>query len=349
MTSLLARPTARARTVAAASHDGTSSRPEGRLRRVLRVVATSAGVFVPVFVIATFITYLLRDISGLSPAHVQLGENATPELVAALEREWGLDRPFVVQYLDWFAGVLQGDFGKSWWNGTEISAILFDKALISLSVAGFALLIGVSAGLLLGTLAAVYHRRPIDRAITGFTTAFSVMPPFVVGVVLVAVFAVALGWFPASGYISPAQGGVGRWLWFITLPAIALSFDTTADVARQLRSGLVSAYRENYVLGARVRGLSPARIFRVHVLRNGIAPALSVLGLKFPMLLGGAVVTEAIFGLSGYGQYAADSALRGDVPAVQGALVVSIVVVVVFNVLVNVVLNRVTPGSARGV
>ncbi|WP_246278841.1 ABC transporter permease subunit [Phytohabitans rumicis] len=148
----------------------------------------------------------------------------------------------------------------------------------------------------------------------------------------------------------PAGGaGIGAWLAHITLPAIALSFDTVSDVARQLRAGLVAAYRENYVTGAVVRGLSPRRIFFRHVLRNGIGPSVAVLGLKFPNLLGGAVVTEAIFGMPGFGQFAAGSAQRGDVPAVQGVLVVSVVLVVVFNLLVNIVLGRVAPASARGV
>jgi peptide/nickel transport system permease protein len=179
-------------------------------------------------------------------------------------------------------------------------------------------------------------------------TFISVMPSFVVGIALVGVFAVGLGWFPSAGY-TPAERGIGVWLAHITLPAIALSFDTVSDVARQLRAGLVAAYRENYVTGAVVRGLGPHRIFFRHVLRNGIGPALAVLGLKFPNLLGGAVVTEAIFGMPGFGQFAAGSAQRGDVPAVQGVLVVSIVLVVVFNLLVNLILARVAPASARGV
>lgn len=319
------------------------------VRSIAASVLRPVAVFVPVFLLATFLTYLLRDLSGLSPAHLQLGENATPDLVAQVEKDWGLDRPFFVQYADWMGGVLRGDLGKSWWNGTEISGILFDKALVSLSVAGLALVIGVVVGSVLGLIAAVRRGGVVDRGITVTTTALSVMPPFVVGVALVAVFAVGLRWFPSAGYVSPAEGGVGLWLWYITLPAVALSFDTVADVARQLRTGLTSALDENYVVGARVRGLSPQRVFFGHALRGGAGPAVTVLGMKFPALLGGAIVTEAIFGLSGYGQFAADSALRGDVPAVQGALVVSIVLVVVFNLLVNIVLARLSPAAGRGV
>jgi peptide/nickel transport system permease protein len=318
------------------------------LGRAAAVLGRSIGIFVPVFLVATFVTFALRALSGLSPAHLQLGESATAESIAAVEHEWGLDRPFLTQYGDWFTGVLGGELGTSWFNGADISRLLIEGAVISLSVAGLALAIGVVFGFGLGVLAAVRRTTWVDRAITGLLTAISVMPSFVVGIALVGVFAVTLGWFPSAGYV-PAERGVGVWLAHLVLPAVALSFDTVSDVARQLRSGLVAAYRENYVTGAVVRGLGPRRIFFRHVLRNGMGPALTVLGMKFPNLLGGAVVTESIFGMPGFGQFAAASAQRGDVPAVQGVLVVSIVLVVVFNLVVNMILARVTPASARGV
>jgi peptide/nickel transport system permease protein len=316
--------------------------------RTLVTLARSVAIFVPVFLVATFVTFALRALSGLSPARIQLGESATPDAIARVEHQWGLDQPFVVQYWHWFAHLLHGDLGTSWTNGADISLLIGGGLAISLSVATFALVLGVLLGFGLGTLAALRRTTWVDRAITGVTTIISVMPPFVVGIVLVAVLAVGLGWFPSAGYV-PAAVGIGPWLAHITLPALALSFDVVADVARQLRSGLIAAYRENYVTGAVVRGLGPRRIFFRHVLRNGAGPAIAVLGLKFPALIGGAVVTEWIFGLQGFGRFANDSAQAGDVPAVQGVLVVSIVLVVAFNLIVNVVLARVTPASQRGV
>ncbi len=319
-----------------------------RVRRITIALLRALAIFVPVFLVGTFVTYLLGFVSGLSPAHLQLGESATPEAVARIEHEWGLDRPFLVRYVSWLTALGRGDLGTSWANGQPIGKLLAGRAAVSLSIAGLALVVGVISGCVLGTVAALTHTSWIDRAITAFTAFISVIPSFVVGVGLVVVFAVTWRLLPSAGYI-PIDEGVGPWLSHLLLPALALSFDTTADVARQLRVGLVSAYRENYVTGAALRGLSDRRIFFVHVLPNGIAPMLTVLGMKFPNLLGGAVVTEAIFGLSGYGRFASDSALRGDVPAVQGVLVVSIVLVVAFNVLVNTILNRLIPSSGRGV
>ncbi|HEY6787537.1 MAG TPA: ABC transporter permease [Trebonia sp.] len=326
-----------------------STRPTRyRVRRALVAAGRLLSAFVPVFVLGTFFTFLLGAVSGLNPAAIQLGEAATPQAVQALNRQWGLDRPFFVQYLDWFGKVLTGNLGTSWNNGNSVSSLLAGRAVISLSAAGLALLIGVVVGFALGVLATHYHSTWVDRAVTIFTSTISVMPPFIVGVVLIDVFAVSLHWLPAAGY-APFTTGFGPWLSHIILPAVALSFDTVADVARQLRVGLVTAGRQNYVTGAVVRGLSGRRIFFVHVLRNGVGPALAVLGLKFPNLLGGAVVTEAIFQLSGYGVFAAQSAIKGDVPSVQAVLVVSVFVVVIFNMLVNVILTRLIPASSRGV
>ncbi|MEU1972162.1 ABC transporter permease [Microbacterium sp. NPDC019599] len=336
-----------------AATDPPPRAPSARRRRAavpapLRFLGHSLVVFATVFFLATLITFALQGFSGLSPAHLQLSESATPEQIAALEHEWGLDLPILEQYGNWLLGILQGDLGTSWYNGASISELLASRAIISLSVAGLALLMGVVFGFGLGVLAAVFQTTWADRSITAVTTFISVMPSFVVGIALVAIFAVGLGWLPSAGYV-PIELGVGLWLQHLWLPALAISFDTIADVARQMRAGLVQAYRENYVTGAIVRGLGPRRIFFVHVLRNGSGPALTVLGMKFPNILGGAVVTEAIFGLAGFGKFAADSASRGDVPAVQGVLVVAIVLVVVFNLVVNVLLVRLNPASARGV
>lgn len=176
--------------------------------RVLAVFARSTAIFVPVFLVATFVTFALRALSGLSPANLQLGESATPEAIAQIERQWGLDRPFLTQYFDWFGDLLAGDLGTSWYNGADISRLLIEGATISLSVAGLALLIGVVFGFGFGVLAALRRTTWVDRAITGFMTFISVMPSFVVGIALVGVFAVGLGWLPSAGYV-PAERGPG--------------------------------------------------------------------------------------------------------------------------------------------
>jgi peptide/nickel transport system permease protein len=319
-----------------------------RLKRIALSVLRPLAILVPVFLIGTFITFLLGALTGLSPAYVQLGEASTPSAVARLNHQFGLDKPFLVRYWDWFSALLHGSLGKSWFDGISVSELIGQRILISLSVAGLALILGVFFGSLLGTVSALKSTSVLDRTITAFLSFISVMPPFTIGILLVAVFAVGLNVLPSAGYI-PLQQGFGLWFSHIILPAIALSLEPIAALARQLRAGLVSAFNENYVLGAVVHGLSPRRIFFVHVLRNGASPALALLGLIVPNLLGGAVVTETVFGLAGYGVFASQSALHGDVPAVQGVLVVSILVVVGFNLIINVVLNRLVPSAQRGI
>lgn len=187
-------------------HRITTTGTRHTVGRVLVTLARSIAIFVPVFLVATFVTFALRSLSGLSPARIQLGEEATPEAVARVEAHWGLNRPFLVQYVDWLGGVLHGQLGTSWTNGADISTLIGLGLGVSLSVAFFALIIGVVAGFALGTLAAVRRTTWIDRAITGFVTVISVMPAFVVGIVLVAVFAVGLHVFPSAGYVPAAQG-----------------------------------------------------------------------------------------------------------------------------------------------
>jgi peptide/nickel transport system permease protein len=328
-----------------AKKDSRASVVALRLRRLLAAIGQILTALIPVFLLGSLFTYMLGAISGLTPAYLQLGEGATPGAIKALDRQWGLDRPFFVQYFSWLGHVLTGNFGNSWVNGFPVSQLLASRAIISVSAAGVALLLGVVFGFGIGALAVRFQSTWVDRVITVFTSTISVLPPFIVGIVLIDVFAVWLRWLPSSGFM-PLSAGFGSWLSHIILPAIALSFDTIADVARQLRVGLATARRQNYVTGAIVRGLSGRRVFFVHVLRNGIGPAVAILGLKFPNLLGGAVVTEAIFQLSGYGQFASQSAIKGDVPAVQAVLVISVLLVVIFNLLVNVILARLIPSSA---
>jgi peptide/nickel transport system permease protein len=332
----------------ARGHGVVVARAQHALRGALTTLARSIAIFVPVFFVATFATFMLRALSGLDPARTQLGQAATPEEIHRIEASYGLDRPFFAQYWSWLTGVLHGNLGRSWSNNVAISTLIKDGLTVSLTVATMALVVGVVFGVALGTLAAVRRTTWIDRGITGFLTVVSVMPAFVIGIVLVEVFAVGLNLLPSAGFV-PFSGGLWPWLSHLLLPALALSFGAASNVARQLRTGLIAAYRENYVTGAIVRGLSPRRVFFRHVLRNGIGPALAVLGVEFPALIGGSVIVESIFALAGFGQFANNSAQLGDVPAVQGVLVVSIVMVVIFNLFVNVVLGRITPAAQRGV
>lgn len=320
--------------------------PKQPSRSWLRFIWSLLLISVPVFLFATLITFLLGYASGLDPAAGVAGDAATPETVARIRAEFGLDRPVFIQYLDWMAGLAHGDFGTSWFNGVPVLQLIVQRLPVSLSVAGAALFIGVTVGSALGIAAAIWRGSLFDRAVTGFASLASALPPFVVAIILILIFSLWLNLLPSAGYI-PFSDDPAGWLRIIAIPAMALSIDIVADLARQLRTGLVTALSENYVTGAIVRGLSPRRILFVHILRNGAGPALSMLALRVPMLIGGAVVTETIFTMPGMGKMAADSALRGDVPVVQGTLVVSIIIVLACSLLINILLGALQPATQR--
>ncbi len=306
-----------------------------------------AAILIPVFLLATFITFLLGVISGIDPVYVRMGDNPDAKLAATLKSQLGLDEPFIVQYWDWLSGTVRGDFGRSWVSLTPLGDNIILRATISLSIAALALVIGVVVGTVLGLLAVKFHQTWVDRSITFFTTIMTVLPAFIMGIALILVFCVWLPWLPSAGYVQ-LEDGFWPWLSHALLPAIALSLDLMADVARQLRTSILGTRGENYLLGAQLNGYSGTRLLWGYSIRNSVGPALTLVGLKLPSLIGGAVITESIFGIAGMGKYAAESALSGDVPAVQGVLVISIASVVLFNFLVNAILNFLTPASQRG-
>ena len=315
-------------------------------RSALRAAGRSAGVLLPVVLIASFLTFLLGAATGQDPAANVLGEVARPEDIERMQAVFGLDRPILVRYVDWLSHAAHGDLGVSWFSNIPVTESLFQRLPVTLSVAALALLISVVVGGTLGITAALRQGRLADRLITIVSAVFATIPGFVASIGLVLAFAVLVPVFPSGGYVPPGVD-VGLWLSSITLPAIALSLDTTADIARQLRTGLVDALGENYVIGARMRGLPQWRVVTVHALRNGAGPAVAQVGTHIPRLLGGAVITEAVFALPGLGMLTREAALRGDVPVVQGTLLLSILVVVASSAAINALLYVLRPTARR--
>jgi peptide/nickel transport system permease protein len=333
-----------------ATHRGSVS--HGRARHVgakaVRAVGRGIAVLLPVILITTFLTFLLGTLTGQDPAASVLGDNARPEDVARMRGVFGLDRPFVVRYLDWLWNALHGDLGSSWFTHIPVRDSVAQRLPVSLYIAGFALLIAVVLGTALGIVAALSNGGWLDRAITLLASVLSTIPGFVAAIGLVVFLSIVFPVFPSGGYVSPSDD-VWVWLKCLTLPAIALSLDTASDLARQLRTGLVSALNENYVVGATMRGLSRRRIVAVHALRNGAGPAVALLGVHLPKLIGSAIIVETVFVLPGIGSLTKDSALRGDVPVVQGTLLVMVVVVVASGVLFNALLYTLRPAARREV
>lgn len=305
----------------------------------MRTVLTTAVTAVTVFLLATFATFALGAASGSNPAAVALGEVATQADVDRLNEVFGLDRPFLVRYVDWISGAVTGDLGTSWFTSIPVADSIAQAFPVSLSIAIGAILLALLFGFTGGILAAIGRGGIVDRLVTLLSTISATVPAFVAAIALILLFSYAIPIFPVAGYVPPEKSIVG-WLMCLVLPSVALSLDAGADIARQLRTSLVGTLQENYVVGARVHGLAPRRILFRHALPVASTPALSILGVHAPRLIGGAVITEVIFGMPGLGQLANRSALQGDIPVVQGVLLVTIAMVVVIGAIINLIIGR---------
>jgi peptide/nickel transport system permease protein len=312
-------------------------------RRRGRVALTRIGgglaVLVPIVFLSSFITYCLGALSNSNPAATILGQDAaTPAAVARMDKYLGLDHPLLVQYWNWLVQAVHGNLGRSYFTQIPVSQSISQRLPVDLSIAILAVILAVIIGGTAGTVAAIRRGGWFDRGVTVVCSAVSTLPAFVVGIILVVLFAVSVHAFPANGYVGPTNG-VGPWLGHIFLPSLALALQVSADIARQLRTSLVRVLEQNYIVGAKVRGLPYRRILVRHALRNATGPALVILGVDFPQMLAGAVAAEAVFSLPGLGQLLLESAETRDIPVVQGLLLVISTFVIVVNLVINTTLN----------
>ena len=326
--------------------------PPPRRRRAASPLARIGGglaVLVPIVFLSTFITYCLGALSNSNPAATILGQDAaTPAAVARLDQALGLDHPLLVQYWNWLVQAVHGNLGRSYFTQIPVSQSISQRLPVDLSIAILAVILAVLIGGTAGTVAAIRRGGWFDRGVTAACSAVSTLPAFVVGIILVVLFAVSVHLFPANGYVGPSHRRRPHWLSHIILPSLALSLAVSADIARQLRTSLVQVLDQNYIVGARVRGLPYRRILVRHALRNASGPALVILGNDFPQMLAGAVAAEVVFSLPGLGQLLLESAQTRDIPVVQGLLLVVSTFVIVVNLVVNTTLNWLYRTERRG-
>jgi peptide/nickel transport system permease protein len=248
------------------------------------------------------------------------------------------------RYLDWLGGIVHGDFGSSYFTHTPVRTDIVQRLPVDLAITLAAVVLAVAFGFTAGVIAAYRRGSFVDRAITFVCSLAFTVPEFWLGILLVLLFSVHLGWLPAQGWVALGDDPVG-WLQHVLLPGLSLSIPVGAVLARQLRTALVSVYEQNYVTGAVVRGFSARRVLLRHALRNALAPAVAALGLTIPYFLSGAVVVEQIFSLPGLGQYAINGATSQDMPIIQGVLMVTIAIVIISNLTVDFLLGWLRPGT----
>ena len=313
-----------------------AGRPLGRL-----VLTTVTVLF-----FASVITFALGALSKSNPAATVLGETATEQDIATMNHQFGLDQPVVERYLTWLGGALQGDLGKSWFTTVPVADSIKQALPVDLSIALLALVLAILIGASAGIVAALRAGGFVDRSVTVVCSFVATLPPFVIGIALIVLLAVKARLLPAGGYV-PFDVDPLEWLRFSILPALALSIEVAANIARQLRTSLVGALQENYAVGAEMRGFSRRRVLFGHVLRNAISPTLAVIGMALPLIIGGAVMTEKLFNLPGIAQLALQSASKGDVPVVLGTLLVTAVIVLIGSLMVNALQVLLDPAARR--
>lgn len=307
-----------------------------------RMVIRRIGGGLLVLWLVSLVTFLMVQLIPGDPASVIAGENATVEQVNQIREKLGLNRPVIDQYLSWFGGVLHGDLGKSVFSNRPVTETIFESAPPTVALALTATVLAVVIGVGAGVLAGLRQGSWLDRLVSTLATLGIAMPSFWVAMLLVSVFSLSLKWLPATTYV-PMRDGFGLWLSHLLLPSIALGLATAAELARHTRGCVADVLTRPYIRTARARGASTPRLVRRHVLRNAAIPVITVLGLHTSRLIGGAIVIEAVVGISGLGTLAVNSVLSRDYPVIQGYVLFCAVVVVVVNLVVDLAYGWINP------
>lgn len=300
-----------------------------------------AGMLVVIFIVATMVFFLTRLAPG-DPAALMLGDQATAADVAALRKTYGLDQPLLVQYVLWLKEVTGGNLGQSIFLQRPVLQAIGERAEPTFFLALFSILIAALIGIPAGIASAVWRGRHADQTVSGMAMLAASIPSFWLGLLFIQFFSVRLGWFPVAGYGDPGAGLAQR-LYHLILPATVLGIVNSALITRFTRASMLDVLAEDYVRTARAKGLPESRIVLRHALGNALVPIITVVGLTAALLVGGAIITETVFGLPGIGNLVVSAVLRRDYPVIQGALIVIAGIYVMINFAIDVIYTLVDP------
>ncbi len=290
---------------------------------------------IPILVVVSLVSFLIIFLVPGDPASEIAGPGAGAEEVARIRQSLGLDRHVGIQMLTWYARLLQGDLGQSILLHRSVASAILERAPVTLSLALLALTISVALALLLGVVAAVKQNTWVDQSAMTMALFGLSLPDFWVGLVMIYLFAVLLGWFPTGGYVELSKG-VGPWLRSLIMPATALGLAQLGLLARITRATMLEVLRQDYVRTARAKGVPERRVIDKHALANTLIPVVTVIGIIVGILLGGTVVVESVFALPGVGRLIIGAILRRDYPVIQGGLLLTASIYVFVNILVDV-------------
>jgi peptide/nickel transport system permease protein len=302
---------------------------------MLDFIARRLVAIIPVLaVVALFVFFMLRLTPG-DPAAVIAGDNATSDQIAAIREKLGLDLPIWQQFGIWLGNMLQGNFGESFFFKKTVAELIAQRLEPTLALSICTLILAVTTAVPLGVIAAYRQGSILDRVVMGFSVLGFSVPSFVIGYCLIYVFAIELGWLPVQGYTRIGTD-FGMFVERMVLPSITLGIIYVALIARITRASVLEVLNEDYIRTARAKGLSNRVVLMRHALRNAAVPILTVIGVGVALLIGGAVVTESVFGLPGLGRLTVEAVLSRDFPTIQAVILLFSVVYVVINLLIDI-------------
>lgn len=290
---------------------------------------------IPVMVLVAVVVFMLLHLAPGDPAAVIAGNYATPQQVADIRAQLGLDQPLPVQFIEWIAHLAHGDLGTSIFYNVPVLTLIGQRVGPTLSLAIVGLTLAIVLALPLGILAAWKRDSWLDRAIMGFSVVGFSVPVFVIGYAFIYIFSVTLKLFPVQGYV-PLSHGVLPWLHSIALPSLALAIIYAALIARVTRATVIEVLGEDYMRTARAKGLPLRLILTRHALRNAAVPIVTVIGTSFILLIGGVVVTESVFNVPGLGRLIVGAINERDFPIIQSMLMIFSGIYVLINLVVDV-------------
>ncbi|WP_027351126.1 ABC transporter permease [Halotalea alkalilenta] len=296
---------------------------------VRRVIAA-----IPVMLVVALFVFLLLRLSPGDPAAIIAGDMATPEQLARIRAALGLDEPLYIQFFVWLGELLRGDFGTSLISQTPVLTMIHQRLEPTLSLALVSILFTVLISVPLGVIAAWRHGSFIDNFVMSASVVGFSVPVFVIGYLLIQLFAIELRWFPVQGFRSLFDG-VGPFVSRIVLPALTLSSIYIALISRMTRASMLEVLDEDYIRTARAKGLGERAVLFRHALRNAAVPILTVIGTGFALMVSGVVVTESVFNIPGLGRLIVDAVLARDYPVIQGLILLTSGLYVVINLLID--------------
>jgi peptide/nickel transport system permease protein len=297
---------------------------------------------IPVMAIVAVLVFSMLRLTPGDPASIIAGAAATSADVAGIREKLGLDRPIVEQFAIWIGNMLRGDLGESFFFKKSVASLVADRIEPTLALATLTMLWSIAVAVPLGVVAAYRQGTWIDRVVMGFSVLGFSVPVFVIGYVLIYVFAIELAWLPVQGY-QPLREGFGGFLQRLVLPSITLSVIYVALIARITRTSVLEVLGEDYIRTARAKGLRRTTVLMRHALRNAAVPIVTVIGIGAALLIGGVVVTESVFSIPGLGRLTVDAVLARDYPTVQAVILLFSLVYVLLNLLVDVAYTFLDP------